>query len=66
MSSQTLSLLTIGLALVIGLFLFLGWILMLLVNVVLAHYNVQQLDYGSALAIEGLVVLFLGGRAASN
>lgn len=66
MSSQTFWLALLVIALVVGLFLFMGWILMLLVNVVLAQYGVPALAYGSALAIEAILILFLGGQKASN
>lgn len=64
MSSTTFWLALLGIVVFVGLFLFFGWILMLLANVVLAHYDAKLLDYGSALAIEALLWLFLGGRKA--
>lgn len=66
MSPQAFWIGLLAVAVVVGLFLFFGWILMLLVNVVLGHYDAKLLDYGSALAIEALIALFLGGRKASD
>lgn len=51
--------------LVVGLFLLGSLLLMLLTNVVLHHYDVKTLDYGSAMAITALLSIF-GGAVRTN
>jgi hypothetical protein len=67
MKSLTVGFVLLGIIIVAGLFLLSSWILMLLVNVPLAHYDAKLLDFGSAMAIDGLIWLgYIGGNVKGS
>lgn len=66
MSLTNLWVVLAGIVLVVGVFLLTALLLQWLVNIVLAQYGVPGLEYGSALAVNGLVWLLSGARKVSD
>ncbi len=56
----------IGLAIAFVIVLAVSAAVMLLGNVVLGHYDIKPLDYGSALALTVLSAILFGGSRLSN
>jgi small-conductance mechanosensitive channel len=66
MKSATVGVVLLAVAFFIVVFLAVSFLVMLLANVVLGHYDVKLLDYGTALAVTALSTLLFGGSRVGN
>lgn len=54
------------LAIIVALFFVVSWAVMLLLNVVLAHWHLQTADYTASMAIVGLSAILFGGSRVNT
>lgn len=66
MSAQAFGIGLFVIAAIVGIFLFLGWLLMVLANIPLAQYGIEPLQYNSSLAIVAILAIFIGGGRSSK
>lgn len=65
-AKATVGFVLLAIAIVVSLFLLSALVLMWLVNVVLGQYSAELLNYGSALAVTGLLWIFGGLLGINN
>ncbi len=63
----TIGTMLVAALIILAVFLAVSFVVMLLANVVLGHYDIKLLDYPTALAVTLLsIILFGGSRLGSN
>lgn len=66
MSSTTFWLTLVGVVLFLVLFVLIGWVIQLLVNVIITPYGIAPFSLGQGLALEVLAGILIGGRKATQ